>query len=364
MVFDFAAVKRIISDLVLKVSNQPFTGNAAFYNSGNDLKDDLGLDSMEIMELAAYVNSFFNLFEAENPPYLLLSSKLDEWVDMVLTTRQKHNESLSFNTSGTSGSAKVIRHSTAFLEREVAFLSSVFSTAQCVIPHIPSYSIFGFLSTIALPLALGVSVVYPSEINWRRLPKNALIAGTPFNWQLLINSLGDMKLHCLGVSAAAPLPQSLYRQINETGIKLTELYGATETAGIAYRQQADQPFRLFPYWQLLLDGRVSDIDTNETFSLMDEIEQHTENTFDLIGRKDKQVKIAGHLVNLDTVALAIKNLPNVQQCNISAKATDGGVTIQAVITLFKDEEKYRDDIKTEIKRRLKAHERPQQIYFS
>ncbi|MDN3584230.1 AMP-binding protein [Mucilaginibacter flavus] len=342
----------------------PFTGDAALYQIiGADWKHDLGLDSIELMGLAAEVNSLFNLFAVNEPPYLLSSAKVDDWVEMVLKTRQRADEILCFNTSGTSGQTKVIRHTMAHLQREIAFLKTLFQEATCIIPYVPGYSIYGFLLTVGLPKLLQAPLCYPSQVDWTRLPANALIVATPFNWQLLINSLPDMAVQVLGVSAAAPLYSDLYRSINSKGIKLTELYGATETSGVAYRNHWDDSFQFFPYWALATDGEIRDMETDRVFKLMDDIRIDDQGHFTITGRKDKQVKIAGRLVNLDQVALSIKKLANVQECHISAKATGNDLMIQVSLTLFEDGEHQRTDVKKQIRQMLPAHERPRDIYF-
>ena len=100
-------IQKIILDFSLKASNNPFNGVASLYKKDNaDWKDDIGLDSIELMQLSAYVNSFFNLFEMKDPPYLLSSAKLDDWVELVFDAKQKSNEYLNFTTSGTSGQSK------------------------------------------------------------------------------------------------------------------------------------------------------------------------------------------------------------------------------------------------------------------
>jgi 4-coumarate--CoA ligase (photoactive yellow protein activation family) len=364
MIWGHEHIKRIILDLSLKVTGRPFTGDGAFYQTaGADWKDDLGLDSIEFMALAAAANSFFNLFEISKAPYLLSFSKVDDWVALILDARQRNDGSLAFNTSGTSGQTKTIRHKVAFLEREIDFLAAVFHEANCIVPYVPSYTIYGFLLTVGLPNRLQVPLLYPSGINWQQLPQNAFIVATPFHWNLLAGCLPPIALNCLGVSSGAPLYNALYQDITSKGIRLTELYGSTETSGIAYRQHGQQPFQLFPFWEFTGDDKVMDSEDNRIFALMDDIERVGDNSFSITGRKDKQIKVAGKLTDLDSVAHRIKELANVKQCNISAKTINNELFIQAALVLFNDGEQQRADIKTEIRKVLLPHERPRDIYF-
>lgn len=361
MIWDKSCVKRLILDMALKVQQKPFTGNQAYYDwEAADLKDDLGLDSIEVMSLAANVNSFFNLFEKDQPPYLLSSHKLDDWVAMVLS---KDHLNLSFQTSGTSGQAKVIRHAISYIEREIAFLADLLGPVDQLIPYVPSYTIYGFLLTVALPQWLNIPVIYPSQLNWTTLSPNALIIGMPYTWQLWLESLPGLSVSCKGVSAAASLPFSLYQELQAKGVGLTEFYGSTETGGIGYRQAAKEPFYFFPYWIPLPDHRVKDRDSGATIALMDHITIVTNQTFCLNSRKDQQIKIAGLLVNLQEVAELIRQLPNVSDCIVSAKAIQGMPILLAEIDLQIDTETERLNLQEEIKCNLPAHLRPRLLYF-
>ena len=361
-------IQKIILDFSLKASNNPFNGVASLYKTDNaDWKDDMGLDSIELMQLATYINLFFNLFEMKDPPYLLSSNKLDDWVELVFDAKQKSNEYLNFTTSGTSGQSKTIKHSIDYLEREVSFLASLFSEATHIIPYVPSYTIYGFLFTVCLPEKLGIPLRYPSETNWQQVPAKSLIVATPFHWQLLLPVLPEKILHCLGVSAASPLYDGLYQSITSKNITLTEIYGSTETSGVAYRKNWKDSFSLFPYWEFINDNNsiaIKDLKSHTVYSLMDDVTQTGYNQFVIVGRKDKEIKIAGILVNLDYVNTMIRQLPNIQQCSVSAKAIDNDVKIQASISLYTDGEKERADIKQQIRETLLSHERPRIIHFT
>lgn len=357
-------IKRILFDFSLKVRDLPFYGDGSFYEKHYlDWKDDVGLDSMELMTLAAHANSFFTIFETANPPYLLSSTKVEVWIDLIYEAKRLSNEYLSFSSSGTGGQAKTIRHSVAFLQREIDFLAGIFKTCTYIVPYVPSYTIYGFLLTVGLPEKLSVPVLHPSDMVWKNLSGQPLIVSTPFHWQLLLSSFPHHVLNCLGVSATAPLYDSLYKSIELKGIKLTELYGSTETAGIGYRESSQEPFRLIPYWQLKNNEEVWDQQNNKAYPLMDYVEKAGDNQFVLLGRKDNQINIAGKLVDLNEVNNLIKTLPNVKECRLSTKSIDGNLLFQAELVLNDDSDEQRQLIKTMIRNLLPAHQKPANIYF-
>jgi 4-coumarate--CoA ligase (photoactive yellow protein activation family) len=361
-------IHRLLIDFSLKSSNQSFHGDHRIYEFKNaDLKNDIGLDSIELMQLAAYANNFFNLFSIKDAPYLLSHSRLSDWVETIYEARIRTDEPLKFHTSGTSGNTTIIEHSIPFLYREILFLAKLFNNSTQIISYIPSYTIYGFLFTILLPEYLQIPVLYPSQINWLDLTPNTLIVATPFQWQLLVNNLPDNLLNIHAVTAAAPMHQTLYDQIQSKNIDLTEIYGATETAGAGFRTEWQNPFTLFPYWQLNEQNGIielEDKDNHRLYPLMDNIIQHSQQTFSILGRKDQQIKIAGHLVNLEKIAIALQSLSNIRQCTVSAKADRNEIIIQANLILVIDNEASRMAITKDIRNLLPAHEHPRIIYFS
>lgn len=359
-------IQRLILDLVLKVTKEPFVGNTSRYQlTDADFKDDLGLDSMEIMELAAHVNAFFNIFENPQPAYLLSSTRLQDWVQMVEESLQQSTTRLSFQTSGTTGSAKIIQHELIFLERELATLQLLFPNIKEIITFVPSYTIYGFLFTIGLPQRLSIPVVFPSAVDWTKVSSSSLVVGTPFHWRLLSQSFTAASQRFSGVSAAATLDPELYAQVLKT-VNLTEIYGSTETGGVGWRTNGKEAFTLFPFWDLhkqLDDFILVDQDYQRQYELMDEISLTAKNHFTVHSRKDKKVNIAGILVDLSDVCSRIEQLPNIATCKLDAKNQEGEIRLQAFIQLQSDGPAERTALNERIKQLLPAHERPSIIYL-
>jgi 4-coumarate--CoA ligase (photoactive yellow protein activation family) len=361
-------IQRLILDFSLKSSNQSFNGDHQIYQNINaDLKNDIGLDSIELMQLAAYTNNFFNLFNLKDSPYLLSHTKLSEWVNLIYEARKREDETIKFQSSGTSANSKTIEHSISFIKRELSNLANLLNDTSQIITYIPSYSMYGFLFTIGLPEYLKIPIIYPSQINWQQVTPGTLIVATPFQWQLLVNSLPDNLCNIQGVTAASPMYQDLYNQISSKNIVLTEIYGSTETAGVGFRKNCQEPFKLFPYWQIKdINGSIEleDRDTHKSYPLMDNIYQFSNQTFSILGRKDQQIKIAGHLVNLDILKKTIQRLSNICECSISAKAESNEIVLYADLKLNIDNDAERLNIKQEIRNLLPAHEQPRFIYFT
>ena len=71
----------------------------------------------------------------------------------------------------------------------------------------------------------------------------------------------------------------------------------------------------------------------------DLVERQGDGSFRLLGRKDRQVQMRGHRVELDEVETALISHPKVEQAVVYAVPDgDGSVQIEAVVTLFEDAE--------------------------
>lgn len=241
-------IRRILLDFVQKViPNSHKNGKLELY-VGNDLAQDFGLSSMQIVELAAYINSFFHFFDSKNPPSLLTDSLLDNWVQKVLDVRMENDEFLSFQSSGTTGNSKIIKHSIEFINCEVEFLKGILHQPKRIISFVPTNHIYGFLFALVLPQYWGIPIVFISQLDKCCFESDDLIIATPFNWQFIYDSLNNKTCNCAGVSSGAPLNDQLYNQLLNLGIGVTEIFGSTETAGIGFRHKPFKPFEFFPYW--------------------------------------------------------------------------------------------------------------------
>jgi hypothetical protein len=159
----------------------------------------------------------------------------------------------------------------------------------------------------------------------------------------------------------------LFSEILTKNIDLTEIYGSTESAGVGYRKSWQDPFSLFPYWKMKEQNGIlalEDKDTQLLHPLMDHITANSDQTFFVNGRKDQQIKIAGHLVDLEKIRSVILTLTNIHACTISAKAEGNEVMLQADLQLIEDNEDLRSTIKLDIRKLFLPHERPRMIYFS
>jgi acyl-coenzyme A synthetase/AMP-(fatty) acid ligase len=194
---------------------------------------------------------------------------------------------------------------------------------SCMIGTIPPQHMYGFESTILLPLLSGNALYrdqpfYPADIvkSLAEVSAEKVLVSTPLHLRLLLDAEIKVPPIAQVLSATAPLSKSLAQKIESTlGAPLTEVYGSTETGQIATRRstQTDQ-WQLFPDVTLSVNndqvwaegGHIEKaVPLNDVITLVDA--QH----FTLHGRTQDLINIAGKrnsLAHLNHVLMSIEGV--------------------------------------------------------
>jgi acyl-coenzyme A synthetase/AMP-(fatty) acid ligase len=122
-----------------------------------------------------------------------------------------------------------------------------------------------------------------------------------------------------------------------TGIGITEIFGSTETGGIAWRQSPVDGASWRPFgnvqWKIeeeLLLARSDFLspelprDNEGFFTTADRAAPFSHNSFILNGRADTVVKIGGKRVDLDEICAKIKQIPGITDAAVFALPTHRG----------------------------------------
>ncbi|SIQ66676.1 Acyl-coenzyme A synthetase/AMP-(fatty) acid ligase [Shewanella morhuae] len=216
-------------------------------------------------------------------------------------------------TSGSSGEAKAIRKTLTQLDIEVSALEHTFAEhlPHCsVISTVSHQHIYGLLFKILWPLAasrpfLSEQIEYPETLSYyTALLPNLCLISSPAQLSRLPKALEHEKqLHSpsLVFSSGGPLSFTAATGINQCyGHLPIEIFGSTETGGIAYRRQheADEPWQVFD--RILIDQDLTDgalllkspyLADDEWLRCEDKIEPTENGQFRLKGRLDRIVKI-------------------------------------------------------------------------
>ncbi|MFO8031426.1 MAG: AMP-binding protein [Desulfohalobiaceae bacterium] len=200
----------------------------------------------------------------------------------------------------------------------------------------PANHIYGLLFSVLIPFVARASVLpgnpaYPHEIqNLVSRNQASFLVSTPLHYKMLGNiDFRAESLHWALSSAARLDPADSKAFYNLTGLGITEIFGSTETGGIASRTCTHiQPnFRAFDciQWkavQNLLAIRSEfispelPVDSEGYFTTQDQIKAIGQNEFELQGRADRIVKIGGKRVDLDQIRSVLSSMPDVQDAAV------------------------------------------------
>ncbi|OED66587.1 AMP-fatty acid ligase [Vibrio tasmaniensis ZS-17] len=236
---------------------------------------------------------------------------------------------LTLFTSGSSGTPKAINKTLEHLDIETAQLDKNWGElikGNRVHSTVSHQHIYGLLFRILWPLCSGVpfarnNLEYPEQII-SHANQNCVLISSPALLKRLQHETNTASL--AGVfSSGGPLPtESAHQSRNLLGHLPIEVFGSTETGGIAFRQQesAQTPWQLFDCIEANLNSEncikllSPYIDNNNWYQTADECEMVSENQFILKGRTDRVIKIEEKRVSLVEVEKRLEQLPWISEC--------------------------------------------------
>ncbi|MDK9708504.1 MAG: AMP-binding protein [Desulforhopalus sp.] len=252
-------------------------------------------------------------------------------------------ELLKIFTGGSTGTPQVWSKTRMNMLSEGLVLAKYFAVTKddCILATIPPYHIYGLLFSVLLPLVAGAAVVdespsFPNEIVLlAERHRVTHLVSVPAHYRVL----GDRQMAIrLAFSSAGMLDAEDNRHFysnNPAGI--VEVYGSTETGGIATRNrsQGEEFFTPFPTvaWKIA-DSRLAltspylspelPLDRDGYFTINDRVEAKGPGQFALKGRTDTVTKVGGKRVDLGEISALIKKEAGVVDCVVIALPEAGG----------------------------------------
>ena len=257
---------------------------------------------------------------------------------------------LTFFTSGSTGKPKPIVKLLSQLIAEIEILSTTFSMqlqqSTCVVSTVSHQHIYGLLFKVLIPLRAGITIAnktfeYPEHINAffddlqyheNDLLKDSfksLLISSPAHLKRLVldNVLVPIKNTISATfSSGGPLSletsQCFEKQMQQAPI---EVFGSTETGGIAWRcGQFDNnsPWVLFPTLSYKFIAPAGQLAINSPYVpeheyLTDDLIQPIDaNSFYLLGRVDRTIKLEEKRINLAHVERCLLVHPWVSEVRI------------------------------------------------
>ena len=228
-------------------------------------------------------------------------------------------------TSGSTGEPQPHSKTWGSLVRDVRGEAQRFGigTGHAILGTVPPQHMYGFESTVMLPLASGAAFVaerlyYPADIDAaigaHAAPR--VLFTTPFHLRTWLESGPPAAIEMI-VSATAPLSVPLAREAElRTGAVLQEIYGCTEAGQVASRRPTETPeWHALPGLRLWNEGSQSicqGAHVDEPTPLQDVIEPLGDGSrFLLHGRTADLVNIAGKRNSLGYLNHQLTAIPGV-----------------------------------------------------
>ncbi len=260
---------------------------------------------------------------------------------------------LYFFTSGSTGTPKRIKKQFKMLAAEVAFHAInqkyLIDKNPVMISSVAPSHMYGLLWRFFFPLANDIvtdlDIIFtPEELQQKQsIYDKVLFATTPsfLDGITRYQNQYTFKNNCIGIYSSGSLLQTktsvdAYQMF---GVSPFEIFGSTETGGVASRQQINGP-----QWTIFSPVTVTLNENNElliesefscdTPYLMSDIVQKTgKNTFLLKGRGDRMVKIAEERVSLPEMEEKLCGYKYIEKSYVTAINSNDRNILCAIITL-------------------------------
>ncbi|AVJ56227.1 hypothetical protein C5610_07815 [Idiomarina sp. OT37-5b] len=302
--------------------------------------NELLVDSFEWMSIASRVVDFFHIHSSGLEDYLLRVSRLGEWADVVMASREHGSKDITFCSSGSTAKPQKYQHRWRELEREVAFFSDYLNGTSIpferVVSAVPPHHIYGFIFSVLLAEALELPVLRGlaafSAVQGQRLQDGDLLIGFPHWYQQLAKRPLNFPRQAMAVCSTGPVAAEVLQQLLSRGLhSVLEVYGSSETSGLGFRTLPGGWYELLPRWQRQDLAHVADIETAQVMALPDRLEWQDERHFKPLARRDKAVQVNGYNVYPTRIAQLIATHPTIADARVRPLAAEQGGGLTALL---------------------------------
>lgn len=249
-------------------------------------------------------------------------------------------------TGGSTGKPRAWSKSPRNLIAEAFYLRDKFAltSKDLFITTVPPYHIYGLLFSILVPFVshgrvLSEIYTFPQEIiSTINRHKATVLVSVPIHYRSLkVDNLATPSLKIAFSSSGVLNRSDATYFLKKTGLGIHEIYGSTETGGIASRNISENTDSWKPAdvvsWRLSgkrlavrsdFISREMEKDTDGFCVTGDEVQPDKNGRFILLGRADGIVKVAGKRVDLLDVQNKIQTLPTVRDTVVIALPAEKG----------------------------------------
>lgn len=287
--------------------------------------------------LRAEVDAFLGDFPAEYAPLLPVGESV-VCGDMFLPRLDPNFVGLVVYTSGSTGTAQAIPKKLSQLATEVQTLEAAFGgMAACadVVATVSHQHIYGLLFKLLWPLAARRplhthSLIFPEELAALTTQRDCVLVSSPAHLKRLPDSpawvVAPHRIRAV-FSSGGPLSADVAQATADLlGAAPVEVYGSSETGGIAWRQRtldSDEGWTALPgvAWRRddaegVLEVHSLHLPDATWFRTSDRVQALDDRHFLLGGRTDRIVKIEEKRISLDAIETLLTTSPLVQTARV------------------------------------------------
>lgn len=266
-------------------------------------------------------------------------------------------EALVVHTSGSTGAPQAIPKRLSQLASEVDVLEAMFGAAigdgASVVATVSHQHIYGLLFKVLWPLCAGrpvqaESAAYPEELAALLVERPALLVSSPAHLKRLpaIDLWREARAQLRAVfCSGGPLPEeAAYACADLLGKAPIEVYGSSETGGVAWRQRGapapgNAAWTAFPNvaWQVGAEGalavRSPHLADDNWLQLADRAAATADGRFELLGRADRIVKLEEKRISLDALEAALRASPLVVEARLMLDDSTPRACLAAFVVL-------------------------------
>ncbi|HEB88042.1 MAG TPA: hypothetical protein ENI85_00580 [Deltaproteobacteria bacterium] len=283
--------------------------------------------------------------DGERAERMLRSGESAEEPSLVMPIVPREGVIATVYTSGTTGPMTPCRKTSAELLGEAEGLARTFDVVpgDRIVGAVAPGHIYGLLFTILLPLMRGASFSRETPHHASAVAhcvgthRASILVSVPVQLRAFGALAGRSLAQLRRVfSSTGPLPDSVARDFHERhGLAVTEIFGSTETGGIAWRMRFagdPEPWQPFPGVQvsvgetgrLRVDSPFLHPELTRPFETGDLIEPAPDGGFIHLGRADGIVKIGGRRVRIQEVEDGIRKCSGVEDAAVLAVPAPAG----------------------------------------
>ena len=256
-------------------------------------------------------------------------------------------------TSGSGGVPVALEKRLAQLDAEIHTQHETFGRQWArhldlsIFATVSHQHIYGLLFVVLWPLAAGRRFVtqrlaFPEEMAARLGPTPTLLVSSPAHLTRLPETL-DWTLARRGVqailSSGGPLPPDAAMTTERClGRAPIEIFGSSETGGIAWRQRSVHGDRWQPLpqveWRIddgLLAVRSPYLPDAEWWLTADRVRADADGSFVLLGRADRIAKVEGKRVSLTAIERRLAESPLLVDARVLTMVVGSGLRVAAVV---------------------------------